>query len=220
MISLPAQRQLASPLHDQQLLLQLPDDSTSEQCGELAPQAAEHCTVFMSHPAGHEDVPHISLHVRCDQQGHQQDAVQLAHHHHGQHSQSDLSHASRDSLSDAMSQQLHSVSNLTAGMLFLTEGYSPGRELQTALETLQSIAQGEAQCCLTGPAFEHLLQHAEPVVLESIMQHAVVFARMKSHQKGQVVELLGAKGLHRMVQGQERSIPVRLLITDPADHCS
>ena len=68
--------------------------------------------------------------------------------------------------------------------MFLTEGYSPGQEPQTGLDCVHSIAQGEVQCCVTGQAFEHLLQHAEAALLECVVRHAVVFARMQSQQKG------------------------------------
>ncbi len=97
-------------------------------------------------------------------------------------------------------------------LLFTSEGYSPEDQPQTALEALQSIAQGQAQCCVTGQAFEYLLQHAEPAVIESVMQHAVVFARMQSHQKGQVMELLSSRGLDRVVADQQHHILVFLHI--------
>ena len=96
----------------------------------------------------------------------------------------------------------------STGLLFTSEGYSPEDQPQTALEALQSIAQGQAQCCVTGQAFEYLLQHAEPAVIESVMQHAVVFARMQSHQKGQVMELLSSRGLDRVMADQQQHIPV------------
>ncbi len=98
--------------------------------------------------------------------------------------------------------------DLSSGLLFTSEGYSPGEGPQTALDALQSIAQGQAQCCLTGPAFDYMLQHAEPAVVESVMRSAVVFARMRSHQKGQVMELLSTRGLHQVVSGQQYHIPV------------
>ena len=97
-------------------------------------------------------------------------------------------------------------------LLFTSEGYSSEDQPQTALEALQSIAQGQAQCCVTGQAFEYLLQHAEPAVIESVMRHAVVFARMQSHQKGQVMELLSSRGLDRVVADQQQHILVFLQI--------
>ncbi|KAL0046765.1 hypothetical protein WJX82_009387 [Trebouxia sp. C0006] len=59
---------------------------------------------------------------------------------------------------------------------------------------------------VTGPAFAHLLKQEDPSVLELVMHNVVVFARMQSHQKGQVMELIGARGLHQMLDGQSRHI--------------
>ena len=101
-----------------------------------------------------------------------------------------------------------SVIGASSNLLFTSEGYSPEDRPQTAQKALQSIAQGQAQCCVTGQAFEYLLQHAEPAVIESVMQHAVVFARMQSHQKGQVMELLSTRGLDQVVADQQQHIPV------------
>ncbi len=99
-----------------------------------------------------------------------------------------------------------------ASLCFTCEGYSPQDESQSALQALQSIAQGQAQCCVTGQAFDHMLQHAEPAALvQTVMQNAMVFARMHSHQKGQVMELLSSRGLHQIVDGQKRHVPVSCL---------
>ena len=68
--------------------------------------------------------------------------------------------------------------------------------------------QGQALCCVTGPAFEHMLQQSDLSVLETVMRNVVVFARMRSHQKGQVMDLLGQRGLHQMFKGQQRHVPV------------
>ncbi|KAL0030950.1 hypothetical protein WJX79_003464 [Trebouxia sp. C0005] len=43
-------------------------------------------------------------------------------------------------------------------------------------------------------------------MLEIVMHNVVVFARMQSHQKGQVMELFGARGLHQMLDGRPRHI--------------
>ena len=56
------------------------------------------------------------------------------------------------------------------------------------------IAEGH-QCIITGPVFEYLLQRAEPVFLETVLRNVAVCARMRSHQKAQLVQLLGAHGL-------------------------
>ena len=77
-----------------------------------------------------------------------------------------------------------------------------------ALRAFTSIAQGQAQCCVSGPAFEHMLQHEDLSVVETVMRNVVVFARMRSHQKGQVMDLLGARGLHQVFNGQQLIIPV------------
>ena len=73
---------------------------------------------------------------------------------------------------------------------------------------LTALAEGQVQCCVTGPAFSHLLQQPDLSVLESVMQNVAVFAQMQSHQKGQVMELLSTKGLHQVFDGQQRHIPV------------
>ena len=71
-----------------------------------------------------------------------------------------------------------------------------------------SFMQGEAQCCMTGAAFEHMLQLGDRSLLETVMCNVVVFSRMKPHQKGQVMELLGSKGLHLVIDGQQQHLPV------------
>ena len=70
--------------------------------------------------------------------------------------------------------------------------------------------QGEVQCCVTGPALERMLQLPDLSVVETVMRNVVVFARMKSHQKGQVMNLLGSRGIHQSFKGQQRHIQVRL----------
>ena len=75
-----------------------------------------------------------------------------------------------------------------------------------------SAVQGQAQCCLTGAAFEHMLQQADLSVIETIMRNVVVFACMRSHQKGQVMDMLGRRGLHHLYHGQQRHIPVSLMM--------
>ena len=82
--------------------------------------------------------------------------------------------------------------------------------------------QGEAQCCVTGAAFEHMLQLGDIGLLETVMRNVVVFSRMKSHQKGQVMDLLGTRGLYQTVDGQREHLPVRLLpqLLAPGHVCS
>ena len=71
--------------------------------------------------------------------------------------------------------------------------------------------QGQAQCCVTGPAFEYMLQQEDLSVVETVLRNVVVFARMRPRQKGQVMDLLGSRGLHQLHDGQQRTIPVSLL---------
>ena len=71
------------------------------------------------------------------------------------------------------------------------------------------VVQGQVQCCVTGPAFEHLLQLGDLSLLETVMRNVVVFSRMKPHQKGQVMDLLGTRGLHHSSLGQQQYLPVR-----------
>ena len=94
------------------------------------------------------------------------------------------------------------------GLRVTLEGRQEAFSGQSALQALTAVAQGQAQCCITGPAFAHLLQHADVSLLESVMQNVVVFARMQSHQKGQVMDLLGGRGLHQVLSGEQRHIQV------------
>ena len=212
---LPAQHQSAAPQQEQQHLPQLPDDNLKETVSEQGGHvhwSDDHCHLSLPIETSPAGVQKGTLHQPCDHLAEQLVFSQPSHDYHRQHIQSSLSHVYEDDLPVQLSEQADHFRGLTAGLLFLTEGYSPGQEPQTALETVQSIAQGEAQCCVTGQAFQHMLQHAQSALLESVMQHAVVFARMKSHQKGQIMELLSSRGLHQMVHGQEHHIPVRKLV--------
>ena len=71
------------------------------------------------------------------------------------------------------------------------------------------MVQGEVQCCVTGAALEHILQLGNASLLEAVMAGAVVFSRMKPHQKGQVMSLLSSRGLHHLIQGQQHHLQVR-----------
>ena len=62
---------------------------------------------------------------------------------------------------------------------------------------------------MTGPAFEVLLQ-ADASVVHAVMGSVAVLARMRGQQKGQVVDLLGRRGLHLTIQGEQRHISVRV----------
>ena len=96
------------------------------------------------------------------------------------------------------------------GLRFIL-GNGDVRQDGEALRALTSIAEGQAQCAVTGAAFEHLLQQEDLSVLEAVLQNAVVFARMRPHQKAQVLSLLGGGGLHQVFQGRHRHIPVRAM---------
>ncbi|KAL0027251.1 hypothetical protein WJX77_006828 [Trebouxia sp. C0004] len=73
-------------------------------------------------------------------------------------------------------------------------------------EAFTSMTEGCVQCAVTGDAFEHLLQMRDVSLLEAVMRNAVVFSRMQPHQKGQVMDLLGTRGIHHQFQGQPRHI--------------
>ena len=119
------------------------------------------------------------------------------------HHHSDQGHqASGPDTSPGLPQQL------CQGLRVTLEGREEGFRGESALQALNSVAQGQAQCCVTGPAFAHLLQQEDLSMLEIVMHNVVVFARMQSHQKGQVMELFGARGLHQMLDGQPRHIEV------------
>ena len=94
-------------------------------------------------------------------------------------------------------------------------GHGDIRQDAEAVRALTNIAEGQAQCAVTGAAFEHLLQQEDLSVLQAVMQNAVVFARMRPHQKAQVLSLLGSAGLHQNFHGQHRHIPVSLPLSKP-----
>ena len=75
-----------------------------------------------------------------------------------------------------------------------------------------SLAEGRAQCAVTGAAFDILLQQQELSVLEVVMRNVVVFARMQPHQKGQVMDLVTMRGIHQMTPSGSRFIPVGFLL--------
>lgn len=61
-----------------------------------------------------------------------------------------------------------------------------------------------------------MLQQEDLSVVETVMRNVTVFARMRPGQKGQVMDLLGTRGLQQMYKGQQRTIPVSLL--SPTDN--
>ena len=77
-----------------------------------------------------------------------------------------------------------------------------------AMQALTALAEGHVQCAVTGEAFQLLLQLPDVSALGAVMRNVVVFARMKPHQKGQVMDLLNARGLHQVHAGKPRHIQV------------
>ncbi|KAL0053519.1 hypothetical protein WJX82_006960 [Trebouxia sp. C0006] len=76
-----------------------------------------------------------------------------------------------------------------------------------ASEVVNALAEGQMQCAVTGDALEALLQQHDPSLLETVLRNAVVFSRMKPHQKGQVMDLLGVNGINQLINGRLRYIP-------------
>ncbi len=87
-------------------------------------------------------------------------------------------------------------------------------------QAVTAMAEGHLQCAVTGSAFAHLLQHASGLVIEAVMRNAVVFARMRPQQKGQVMDLLASRGLRHTCQGQSRQLTVSSVITHIASVAS
>ena len=75
-------------------------------------------------------------------------------------------------------------------------------------EAFTFMTEGTMQCAVTGDAFEHLLQMRDVSLLEAVMRNVVAFSRMQPHQKGQVMDLLGTRGIHQQFEGQPRHIQV------------
>ena len=88
-----------------------------------------------------------------------------------------------------------------------------GQQLD-ARQALTALAEGQMQCAVTGDAFQLLLQLPDESALQAVMRNVVVFARMKPHQKAQVMNLLNARGLYQLQQGMLRHIQVRQRCTD------
>lgn len=104
----------------------------------------------------------------------------------------------------------------TAGLLFTVGANS---QTLTASQALRALAEGRMQCALTGNSFEYILQQCDYSVLETVLRTAVVFARMKPYQKGQVMDLVGTRGIYQMRNGQSRFIQVtRLMLSCVTAH--
>ncbi len=87
-----------------------------------------------------------------------------------------------------------------------------------ASEVVNALAEGQMQCAVTGDALEALLQKHDLSLLETVLRNAVVFSRMKPHQKAQVVDLLGVNGINQLMDGRLRYIPVRPLLSISSNH--
>ena len=81
-----------------------------------------------------------------------------------------------------------------------------------AHEAVRALSEGRMECALTGDSFEFLLQHCDLSVFDVVMRNTVVFARMKPHQKGQVMDLLGSRGLHSVTDGHTHHIQVSTVL--------
>ena len=79
-------------------------------------------------------------------------------------------------------------------------------------EAFTAMTEGRLQCAVTGDAFEQLLQLSDVSLLEAVMRNAVVFSRMQPHQKGQVMDLLGSRGIHQPFEGHPRHIQVDMIL--------
>lgn len=95
-----------------------------------------------------------------------------------------------------------------AGLRFMT---TEGQGHLDATDALSALAEGQMQCAVTGAAFERLLQRCDLSAIQTVMQSAVVFSRMQPQQKGEVMDLLSMRGIHRLVEGCPRHIAVHKL---------
>ena len=73
---------------------------------------------------------------------------------------------------------------------------------------LKALAEGQLQCAVTGDAFQLLLQLPYESALDVVLHNAAVYARMKPHQKGQLMDLLSVRGLYQLHGRNLRHIQV------------
>ncbi len=106
------------------------------------------------------------------------------------------------------------------GQLRFVRGLA-GEEVEVGSnEAITAMVSGQVQCAVTGSAFDHILHISDVSVLETMMRSVLVFARMKPHQKGEVMDLLSVRGLHQMHQGHPRHLQVSPLRRSVCDgHC-
>ena len=151
-----------------------------------------------SSPTPHSLTPpgHVYLHMPSAQHGSPSLELTLFAHHHDPHPPMD----------PPWSPPATPKPGLT-GLRFIQARGNQDCEAATAIKAL---AEGQLQCAVTGDAFDHMLQLGEVSLLESVMRNAVVFARMKPHQKGQVMDLLGSTGIHQLCEEEPRHLQVRV----------
>ncbi len=101
-----------------------------------------------------------------------------------------------------MSDPYNSQRAALKGLVF-TSG-TDSRYVLEPCEAIASMAEGSMQCAVTGDALEYMLRMHDVSPLEAVMRNAVVFSRMQPHQKGQVMDLLGTRGIHQQFEGQLR----------------
>ena len=123
------------------------------------------------------------------------------------------SHASSSAfLSKSHGAQHGSSNGSPHGQLRFVKGLA-GEEVEVGShEAITAMVSGQVQCAVTGSAFDHILHMSDVSVLETVMRSVLVFARMKPHQKGEVMDLLSVRGLHQMHQGQPRHLQVSPLL--------
>ena len=83
-----------------------------------------------------------------------------------------------------------------------------GEEQWDFRRALTLLAEGGMQCAVTGDALQLLLQLPDESALMAVLHTAVVYARMKPHQKGQIMDLLGMRGLYQLQGTSLRHIQV------------
>lgn len=63
-----------------------------------------------------------------------------------------------------------------------------------------------------------MLQLGDDTLLETVMRNVVVLSRMKSHQKAQVMDLLGSKGVQHTADRKHRHIAVSITCVPPGSN--
>ena len=111
-----------------------------------------------------------------------------------------------DSADGPMSDPCNSQRAPLKGLVF-TSG-TGSHDVMEPCEAISSMTEGSMQCAVTGDALEYMLQMHDVSLLEAVIRNAVVFSRMQPHQKGQVMDLLGTRGIHQQFEGQPRHIQV------------